>query len=44
MALFIRLEELGKCLLGVVCQAAQKLSAGSDESERVREKLLPAQE
>jgi hypothetical protein len=34
MALFIRLEELRKCLLGVVCQAAQKLSTGSDEIER----------
>jgi len=34
MALFIRLEELRKCLLGVVCQAAQKLSTGSDERER----------
>jgi hypothetical protein len=38
MALFIRLEELRKCLLGVVCQAAQKLSTGSDEREREREK------
>jgi hypothetical protein len=43
MALFIRLEELRKCLLGVVCQAAQKLSTGSDEREREREKVLPAQ-
>jgi hypothetical protein len=43
MALFIMLEELRKCLLGVVCQAAQKLSKGSDEREREREKVLPAQ-
>jgi hypothetical protein len=37
--LFIRLEELRKCLLGVVCQAAQKLSTGSDERESEREAI-----